>query len=393
MPGGIGERAAVGPAGPGQPGDPAVELVAGEHAAGDQVPGLCGHPLVVVADAGQAVRRGAVAGDPHRRGAVLQAVQLVQGGERGARVGRLVAEHPVQLGGVADRLMDDQPQVGRVDDQVVTPRGDGRGGHLGRQQAGQLGQFGVEVPAGAGQVLIAAARGRGQRAHGLEPAARLDRDRGQRRVQPDPLLGGGGDAVRVELVLPHLDQGRVHVVDPRAGQQAGAPLAEQCQLVGHRHAEGVHVVGGHPGHVAVAGLVGQLDALGVHRRGHRGHVHGFFGRAHRRLGGHIDGGREPPGPVAHDPDGQAQLVGVQQGLQVPVRQADVLAADQLGAEVGVLGAQLAGPLQGSRGQLAQRVPGELRIDRMSTVLHEWQPIPPWPGTLTGAARPAGRHRR
>ena len=72
----------------------------------------------------------------------------------------------------------------------------------------------------------------------------------------------------------------------------------------------------------------------------------------------------PQVPLRHDPDGQAQLVGVQQGLQVPVGQADVLAADPLGAEVGVLGAQLAGPLQGSRGQLAQRVPGELRIDRM-----------------------------
>ena len=56
MAGGVGERAAVGPAQPAQPGDPPVELVAGQHAAGDQVPGLRRDALVVVADGGQAVR-------------------------------------------------------------------------------------------------------------------------------------------------------------------------------------------------------------------------------------------------------------------------------------------------------------------------------------------------
>jgi hypothetical protein len=50
---------------------------------------------------------------------VLQVPELVDGGERGAGVGRLVAQRPVQLGGVADRLVDGQPQVRRVDDEVV----------------------------------------------------------------------------------------------------------------------------------------------------------------------------------------------------------------------------------------------------------------------------------
>ena len=92
-------------------------------------------------------------------------------------------------------------------------------------------QLSVEVPAGAGQVLIAPAGRRGQRAHGLEPAAGLHRDRGQHRVQPDPLLGGGGHPVGVELALPDLHQRGVHVVDAGAGQQPGAPVAEQRQLV------------------------------------------------------------------------------------------------------------------------------------------------------------------
>ena len=78
--------------------------------------------LVVVADGGQAVLGGAVAGDVHDRGAVLERAELVVGGERGAGVVGLVAQRPVQLGGVPDRLVDGEPQVGRVDHQVVACR-------------------------------------------------------------------------------------------------------------------------------------------------------------------------------------------------------------------------------------------------------------------------------
>ena len=73
---------------------------------------------------------------------------------------------------------------------------------------------------------------------------------------------------------------------------------------------------------------------------------------------------------------------------MPVGQPDLLAPDAFGPEVGVLRAELGRPLQRRRGQLAQRVAGELRIDGvrvLSTVLHEWQPIPALPGTLAEAA--------
>jgi hypothetical protein len=73
---------------------------------------------------------------------------------------------------------------------------------------------------------------------------------------------------------------------------------------------------------------------------------------------------------------------------VPVGQPDVLAADAFRTEVHVLHAELGRPLQRGRGQLPQRVSGELRIDGLrvlSTVLHEWQPIPGLPGTLAEAA--------
>ncbi len=71
-----------------------------------------------------------------------------------------------------------------------------------------------------------------------------------------------------------------------------------------------------------------------------------------------------------------------------VGQPDLLAADAFRAEVCVLCAELGRPLQRGRGQLAQRVSGELGIYRLrvlSTVLHEWQPIPALPGTLAEAA--------
>jgi len=55
------------PAEPGQLGDAAVELVAAQHAAGDQVPGLSRDALIVIAHRSQAVRHGPVTGDPHRR--------------------------------------------------------------------------------------------------------------------------------------------------------------------------------------------------------------------------------------------------------------------------------------------------------------------------------------
>src|SRR5262249_6218482 len=114
------------------------------------------------ADGGEAMLDGAVADDVHDAAAVPERVELVEGREAGAGVGRLVAEGAVQLGGVPDRLVDGQPQVRRVDDQVVAAGLDaGRLDVLG-EQLGQLGDLGVEVPGGARHVLPAAAGRPGQ---------------------------------------------------------------------------------------------------------------------------------------------------------------------------------------------------------------------------------------
>ena len=89
---------------------------------------------------------GTVARDVHDAGPVLQAAELVQGGERRAGVGGLVAQRPVELGGVPDRLVDGEPEVGRGDNEVVLAWLDRGGRHLGREQVGQFGQLSSEVP-------------------------------------------------------------------------------------------------------------------------------------------------------------------------------------------------------------------------------------------------------
>jgi len=108
-------------------------------------------------------------------------------------------------------------------------------------------------------------------------------------------------------------------------------------------------------------LGGELDRFGVHGGGHLGDLDGLPRRQRRRVRREVDGRGEAPGPVHDDPDGEAGVVGVARGLQVAVGQADLLAPDAFGAEVGVLGAQALGLRQGRVGQLPQREGRELRI--------------------------------
>jgi hypothetical protein len=125
-------------------------------------------------------------------------------------------------------------------------------------------------------------------------------------------------------------------------EQVPAPLCQPLDLVCHADREGIDVVVRHPGHVAVGGFGGQLDRFGVHRGGHPGDLDGLPRRLCRGVRGEVHGRGEAPGPVDDHPDGQAGVVRVEQGLRSPVGQADLLAPDAFGAEVGMLGAEAAG---------------------------------------------------
>ena len=143
----VGERAAVGAVEAHGGGDGAVELVADQRPLAHQVERLSLHALVVDADRRQPVLHRAVARHVHDGGAVGERAELVEGGEGGPGVGRLVPHGPVQLGGVPDRLVDGEPEVRRVDHEVVRPGLHRRRRQLLGQELGQLGELGVPVPA------------------------------------------------------------------------------------------------------------------------------------------------------------------------------------------------------------------------------------------------------
>ena len=118
----VGVRAAVGPRHAQPRGEHPVQLIADEDTVAHQIPALRPHAFVVETHSGQTVFDGPVGGHVHHRRAVAHGAELVRRGERGARVGGLVADRPVVFGGVADRFVNRQPEVGRVDHQVGRAR-------------------------------------------------------------------------------------------------------------------------------------------------------------------------------------------------------------------------------------------------------------------------------
>ncbi len=362
--GGVGERAAVGPPEVLQPGHRPVQLVADQQPVLDDVPLLAGDPLVVPADRRQAVLRRPVTGDVHDRGAVLQRAQLVERRERGARVVGLVAQCAVQLGRVADRLVDREEQVARVDDQVVVATVHGRRAQLLGQVLGQLVEVGGPVVAGAGEVLPATSGRGSQRAHGVEPPGLLvDADGLELAVDPHPLLGRrGAGQVAVELVLHHRVHRRVGVRDDVVREQRGAPVGEQRDLLRVRDAERVDLVGRDPRDVAVRRFVGQLDPLGRQRAAHLGHLDGLLGDPLGRLRREVDVRGEAPGPVMQHPHREPDVLTVPGAVQAGVVQAEVRVPHPLNPDVGVLDTEGPGPAQCGVGEPAQGQVGEGRVD-------------------------------
>lgn len=361
MAGRVRERAPVGPAQARELRDPAVQLVADQRAVLHQVPRLRLDALVVVPDGREPVLGGPVARHVHDGGAVRQLAQLVEGGERGSRVRRLVPQSAVELGGVADRLVDGEPEIGRVDDQVVRPGLDARRTHLLGQQPGNPLQLGVPVPAGARQVLPAAPDRRSDGPHRVELAGGpVHGDRRELRMHAHPLLrGDGARGVRVELVLVDRHQRGVHVRDTLGPQEPAAPLGEQRRLLLVRYGERVDVVRRDPGPLPVRGLVGQLHPLvragrGDHLRRQLCHGHGLRGHLRRCVHRQIDPGREPPRPAVHDPYRVSEVGGVRRPGGPGVTEPPGRAPYPLEPEVRVYRAERACPCERRVGEGTQR---------------------------------------
>ena len=177
----------------------AAREVADEDALLDERHGLRLDALVVPAERAHAAGRGRVGDDVDEVGAVAEArLELVRGQEARAGVGRLGAEHAVELGRVAARLVDLQVELRRGEDDR-----EAAGRALRRRQEfdGLLGErFGLLGEAETADELVArrvpaAARIRVGAALVL---IAIDRVRFDRRADVgDDLLGeaaiGGGD--------------------------------------------------------------------------------------------------------------------------------------------------------------------------------------------------------
>ena len=285
----VGERAPVGALEAHRRRDGAVELVADEDPVAHEVEGLARHALVVDADGGQAVLDGAVAGHVHDGGAVGERAQLVEGGERGPGVGRLVADGPVELGGVPDRLVDREPQVGRVDDEVVgaglAPRARASfsaSSSGSRASSASQSQF----PADAGPVRYSQPRPTGGASVRIVSKPVVgERERLELGLQPHPVLGGPRPVeVGQVRLLGHRQQRRRRVRHGRVLAQPPAPLGQQRDLVGHRaRVEGSTSNALDQATSPCDGLGRQLDAPAAGPAGHLGHLHGL-----------ADEGRPPP---------------------------------------------------------------------------------------------------
>ena len=365
MVGRIGVRTPVGAFQTQLAGEYPVELVADEDAVSHQVPLLGGYPLGVVTDCGQTMFDGPVGGDVHHRRAVAHPVELVRGGERGSSVGGFVPDRPVVLGGVADRLMNCQPKIGRVDHQVG-----GSGDHTGRlgllrQQGGQLGQFRTPVPhLITGHRLPPAPGRRGQGAHRLEAAGGgIDADRLQSRHRAHPLLGDrGAEGVGIEHLLFDAYDHCGDMVDPIGSQQPSGIVLQHRDLVGGWHRERVDAVVRHPGDVAVDRFVGQFDPVGVQAGQGDRHPDRVAGRFGGDVGGQSGVGGESPGAVDEHAHRQADVAVQHRRLQFAVAKLDDFGGEGMHPQVGVAGPTGSGRGQGGLGEPAQRQGQEVLVD-------------------------------
>ena len=216
----------------------ARRLVVLEHALLDDEPLVGRHALVVPRHAGERTFLGAVALDVHDRRAVLELadVLLRRRDEARAREVRLVAHRAIQLGGMADGFVDREPEVARVEDQVVAPRLD-RTCALSFSTASAAHFAGV-----AGHVerrdVFPALSARRELLGVLLKAAATDRGRRERRADADERLRRLGPfGVRVRLHLAQQLQPRGHEAHPLHLERRFVRREQQRDFLLDRHVE------------------------------------------------------------------------------------------------------------------------------------------------------------
>ena len=157
----------------------ARRLIVDEQSVLHQMPARRLDAVVVIAARGHGALLGLVGDDVHHLRAELELAQLVGGQEAGAGEVRFVAERAIELGRMADRFVNRQPQIARVQDQRLEA-GRRRLGlvHRHRFFRGDLRFLQQRI---AVDVFVAHAHRRGERGARIELAGRLVHGRHARR--------------------------------------------------------------------------------------------------------------------------------------------------------------------------------------------------------------------
>ena len=110
------------------------------------------------------------------------------------------------------------------------------------------------------------------------------------------------------------------------------------------------------------GLGRELDPAPGHPAGHLGDAHGLLRHHDRSVAGQHHAGGEAPGALVQHPDREPEVLAVRGALELAVADGEVLVADPLEPEVGVVDAEVPGPRQRGLGEAAVGEGGEGRVD-------------------------------
>ena len=314
-----------------RPGHLAVELVTHQYAFSDDVPLLRRDRLVVPSDRRQPMGRGPVRTDVHQGTAVPQVAEQIGRGERRAGIVRFVPEGPVLLSRMSYRLVDRQPEVGGIDDQVVPSGFDARSSRLLHQALGQCRQFVGPGPVPR-HVLPPTSCGRGGGRHVIETVGgeydcRIDRV-GARPLLPDP----GPRQVRQEGGLQRAFECGAAVVDGGGQRRTGVLQGRHHFIDGDR--ETVHVVlrDVHTGHDR---FVGEFDLRSGQLRAAACEFARPTGSGPYSRRSEIAGRCEAPGPVHDHPYTDADLPLIESRLHREITQVQVAVAGLVHTDGGV----------------------------------------------------------
>ena len=212
---------------------------------------------------------------------------------------------------MADRLVDGQPEVRRIEHEVVLADLHRLGGELLCRFLAPL--AGVADEVAVEHILPAAAHGRG-----LDTLTALEvgevggdgRGREQRPAAHELLVGEGAIGAGKEAILLHEEEHRVHEAHALHLERLGVGLEQEVDLLLERHLEGIGGECALPDTVRHGGRAGELDGPVAGDAIGPGDGRGLAGGAGDGIAGEEACADEAPAAVDEHPHAAAERVGV-----------------------------------------------------------------------------------